>query len=278
MTTQTVAPTRMTPSGRIHRLALAALAVSIGAQIVYPLVNGSVRDAITIVVLCAGVVALAADAIRRRGLLRGVVIILTISALAYAFELVGTRTGIPFGDYTYAQDRIGPSIATVPILIAAAWFVGAYSVWRVAVFVLPRRPALRVLLAIVALVGWDLFLDPQMVAAGLWRWGDDDAGLPGIEQIPLTNYAGWAVLGLVVFTVLSLVDSPGRPGADRMKDPGSTTTIVPLAWFVWTWLGSAMAQLLFLEGGDLRSGVAYGFVTMGVLGVPALAAATGCRR
>ncbi|GGF29422.1 carotenoid biosynthesis protein [Williamsia phyllosphaerae] len=272
------APDRTTRSASTHTVAVAGLAVTIGAQIVYPLVHGSNRDITTMVVLCAGVVAMAADAIGRRGALRGAVVIVAIAVLAFAFEVVGTRTGIPFGDYTYAQDRIGPSIATVPILISAAWFVGAYSVWRVAVFVLPRRPVLRVLAAIVALVGWDLYLDPQMVAAGLWRWGVDDAGLPGIEQIPLTNYAGWALLGLVVFAVLTALDAPARTGVPHADDTTARVPVIPLTWFVWTWLGSAVAQVFFLEDGALRSGIAYGLVAMAVLGVPALAAATGCRR
>ncbi|GAA1462265.1 carotenoid biosynthesis protein [Williamsia maris] len=272
------APPRTVRSPSIHTLAVAGLAVTIGAQIVYPLVHGSTRDATTMVVLCAGVVAMAADAIGRRGALRGGLVIVTIAVLAFTFEVLGTRTGIPFGDYTYTQGRIGPSVATVPILISAAWFVGAYSVWRVAVFVLPRRPVLRVLAATVALVGWDLYLDPQMVAAGLWRWGVDDAGLPGIDQIPLTNYAGWALLGLVVFGVLSLLDAPARTDVLRPDDTTARVPVVPLAWFAWTWLGSAVAQVFFLEDGALRSGIPYALVAMAVLGVPALATATGCRR
>ena len=39
---------------------------------------------------------------------------------------------------------------------------------------------------------WDLFLDPQMVAAGHWTWLDPDPALPGVPGVPLTNYAGLA--------------------------------------------------------------------------------------
>lgn len=256
--------------------AITAVVVTIGAQIVYPLVHGSARDAATIVVLCSAAVAMAADALRRRGALHGALVIISVGAIAFVAELAGTRTGVPFGQYTYAQGRIGPSIADVPVLITAAWFVGAYSVWRVASYVAPRRGVIRVLGATIALVGWDLYLDPQMVAAGLWRWNARDAGLPGVEEIPLTNYAGWAVLGLVVFGVLSVIDAPTARTSAAI-DPRAVP-IVPTIWFHWTWLGSAVAQIWFLEDGALRSGIPYAFVAMAVLGVPGIAKATGCRR
>ena len=76
--TVTAAP-RVTRSTSIHTLAVAGIAVTIGAQIVYPLVQGSTRDMTTVVVLCAGVVAMAADAIGRRGALRGIPVILAVA-------------------------------------------------------------------------------------------------------------------------------------------------------------------------------------------------------
>ena len=53
-------------------------------------------------------------------------------------------------------------------------------------------PLARVAVAAAALASWDLFLDPQMVDAGHWRWSDPSPALPGVPTVPLTNYAGWA--------------------------------------------------------------------------------------
>ncbi|MGU3294093.1 carotenoid biosynthesis protein [Williamsia sp. M5A3_1d] len=266
MTTPTAA--RAT-TGTARVVSLAAVAAWVLAQIVYSLVEGSARDTATMAVLCAGSIAMIVDVVARRGAGRGVAIIAAVSAIVFAAEVIGTRTGFPFGAYGYATDRIGPAVADVPILITAAWFMGAYAVWRVAAFVVPTARAGRVAIGVVGLVSWDLYLDPQMVAAGLWTWDAKDAGLPGMEAIPLTNFAGWAAVGLVVMGVFELLDPP-----DTAR---GATPVVPLVWLCWTWAGSAFAQIFLLSDGALRSGVAYGIVGMGVLAVPAVVVAASRR-
>ena len=62
------------------------------------------------------------------------------------------------------------------------------------------------MLGAVALTAWDLFLDPQMIAEGYWRW----ARRGGYRGIPLSNYAGWLVTGVGVMAVLEAVLPPGR--------------------------------------------------------------------
>ena len=55
---------------------------------------------------------------------------------------------------------------------------------------LVARPALAIpVVAAVALAAWDLFLDPQMVDEGHWTWVRTAPRLPGIDGIPLTNFA-----------------------------------------------------------------------------------------
>ncbi|MBT0565275.1 carotenoid biosynthesis protein [Williamsia sp. CHRR-6] len=259
---------------------LLAIGASIAAQIVYPLVSGSTRDAATVVVVCAAALAMACDAVARRGPAGAALIIVPVAAISYGAEVMGTRTGFPFGEYSYAQGRIGPSLFEVPVVITAAWFMGGYAVWRIAAFAISGTVS-RIVIATVALVGWDLYLDPQMVEAGLWRWVQTDAGPPGIEQIPLTNFAGWALLGVVVFTVLTWTDPPD-PAASRSAGPEGVVwhsfPLIPMIWFGWTWLGSALAQLVLLYDGRLATGVPYAVVAMAALGVPAAARAARCRR
>ena len=75
------------------------------------------------------------------------------------------------------------------------------------------RPA-RVAVGAVALASWDLFLDPQMVDAGHWRWVDPAPALPGVPTVPLTNYAGWLLVALVLMAVLDAV-APAEPSTTR---------------------------------------------------------------
>lgn len=249
------------PARTLFRISISLLMVSIGAQITYPLVHGVTRDRVTVVVVLASAAAMAVHAVARLGGTRALAVVVTTAGIGWTAEIVGIATSFPFGEYVYAVDRIGPSVAGVPIVIGLAWTAGGYCMWWISALVTAQAP-LRIALATVGLVGWDLYLDPQMVSAGLWTWADKDAGLPGIGQIPITNFLGWAGVGAVMFTLLALIDR--QPIA-----LSPLTAMTPVVWFGWTWLGSALAFLVFLDDPGLAWAVPYGLVTMGVLAVPA---------
>ncbi|MFC9789994.1 carotenoid biosynthesis protein [Rhodococcus sp. NPDC127528] len=249
-------------TGRLVPAALAALAVA--AQIAYPLVEGTSRDAVTVVV----VLALAAAALTHAWFARGgrwaLALLAVTAGLGLLSEIVGTATGFPFGCYDYAIDRLGPSLADVPLLVPLAWTAGSYPVWCAVTHVVDRgRPLARAALTAVGIVGWDLYLDPQMVADGQWRWCSAHAAPPGLEPIPWTNYAGWLLVATAIAVTLTWLD---RDRAD--PDPSPAADAVPLALFLWTWLGSALAHAVFLP--ELGWSAAYGLLGMGVVGVPLL--------
>ncbi|QBJ94881.1 carotenoid biosynthesis protein [Rhodococcus sp. ABRD24] len=239
-------------------IAIAAVA----AQIVYPLVNGEARDAVTVAVVALLAAASVTHAVAVRGVRWATGMVLITAGIGLLSEILGTATGMPYGCYDYAVGRLGWSIADVPLVVPFAWTAGFYPVWCVATR-LARGPTGRIALTTVGVVGWDLFLDPQMVADGQWAWCVADAGLPGIAHIPLTNYAGWVLVAAVMAVLLEIVDRRGL----GPKPPPSRDG-VPTALFLWTWLGSALAHAVFLDAPELRYSAVYGFLAMGVLGVP----------
>jgi lycopene cyclase domain-containing protein len=113
---------------------------------------------------------------------------------AWAVEALGSTTGIPFGVYGYT-DTLRPQLAGVPLLIPLAWFMMLVPAWAVAEAMLAGQQArlrrwyapLHAALAGAAFTAWDLVLDPQMVARGLWTW--DQPG--GYFGIPWVNFLGW---------------------------------------------------------------------------------------
>lgn len=128
-------------------------------------------------------------------------------ALGLAAEWAGTHTAYPFGGYRYTG-RLPPAVATVPLLVPLAWAAMGLPAYAVGTAI-ARSRAGRILAGAVALTAWDLFLDPQMLRYGFWRWAH-----PGpYEGVPLTNFAGWLVVSAVLMTVLGLVlDPPARRG------------------------------------------------------------------
>ncbi|WP_280377397.1 carotenoid biosynthesis protein [Nocardia wallacei] len=161
----------------VRRLpALTAIALVL-AQIAYPLTIGAARDRVTVVVVLLSVVTALAHARVTRGPRFAAGFLLIVSGIGLAAEIAGTTSGFPFGCYHYAHDRLGPAVADVPLLIALAWTGGLYPVWVVANR-LGSVAAVRVPLTAAGAVGWDLFLDPQMVADGQWTWCSPHPGLP----------------------------------------------------------------------------------------------------
>ncbi|WP_280269911.1 carotenoid biosynthesis protein [Nocardia wallacei] len=238
---------------RLPALTAAALVL---AQIAYPLTEGAGRDRVTVVVVLLSAATALAHAATTRGLRFAAGLLLIVSGLGLAAEILGTASGFPFGCYAYASGRLGPAVAGVPLVVPLAWTGGLYPVWVVAGR-LYSRARLRIPMTAVGAVGWDLFLDPQMVADGRWTWCAAAPGLPGLPEIPWTNYLGWLVLAALMAALLELL---------ARRSPVTTgTTAVPTAVFLWTWLGSTLAHAAFL---DLPASAPYGFLGMGILGMP----------
>jgi uncharacterized membrane protein len=196
-----------------------------------------------------------AEAVGARGARRGAGPIALAGAVGFATEVVGVRTGRPFGAYRYSG-KLGPKVAGVPLLAAAAWAMMSRPAWVVAGHLAgPGRRALRVPLAAGALTAWDVFLDPRMARDGYWTWPDGGR----YEGIPASNFAGWFATGLVVFGLWSLLeDDPAGPADDGA-----------LALYGWTWLGEGFANAAFWRRPVTA---AAGLGAMGAFAAPALAA------
>ena len=220
-------------------------------QIGYPLTRGDVRDGLTVVTVVVFFLASTSHALVHRGARWTGAYVLVTGGLGLVAEAVGTATGVPFGAYDYAGS-LGPKLLGVPVVIPLAWAMFAYPCLLVG-----QRLARTTLGAAAvggfALASWDLFLDPQMVEAGHWRFADVTASLPGAPGIPVSNYLGWL---LVAWLMLGLLQLLGRRDADDR---------VPGALFLWTWGSSVLANAVFFG----RPLVALtGGVVMGLVAVP----------
>lgn len=224
----------------------AAAVVGIAAQIAYPLSSGSTLDAVTVVSVAAFFVAVTVALARAGGLAPVLLATAFVLSAGWAVEALGVHTGIPFGRYEYTS-ALGGSLASVPLIVPFAWAGMA----PVAVLV-GRRLGHPVLGGAALLTTWDLFLDPQMVAAGRWHWLDASPALPGIPGVPLTNYLGWLVVSALLVAALHRMLPPARSG------------VIDLVLY-WTYASQVLAAAAFFG----RPMVALiGGVAMGCLVVP----------
>ncbi len=146
----------------------------------------------------------------------------------------GGRGGhrLPVRRRTPTPPRSGPRVSGVPLVIPLAWTWMAWPAWLVA----PaprRRQVARVAVAAVGLAAWDLFLDPQMVAAGYWSWSTVDRfpashELPGLARSGRAHDDGAAA---------------GRSGRSRHRS-GRTPRCSRL--YLWTYSSSVLAHAVFL--------------------------------
>ncbi|MGW4370911.1 carotenoid biosynthesis protein [Nocardia takedensis] len=211
----------MTRALRAHPVPALCAALWIAAQIGYPLAEGAARDRLTVTVVLLSAATALTHAAVTRGPLFAAGFLAAVAGPGLLAEVLGTATGYPFGCYAYATDRIGPALADVPLLVPLAWAGGLYPVWIVA-GALFGRGLPRIAATAIGGVGWDLFLDPQMVADGQWSWCVTDAGLPGVEVIPVTNYLGWFAVGLVMAALLEMLDRSAPAAEHRIAGIGTT--------------------------------------------------------
>jgi uncharacterized membrane protein len=253
------------PTQTALRIVPALLGGAIVAQIAYPLVSGDARDALTELI----VVIVAAASLCHAAITRGPHAAAALAAVSvvggFAVEVLGVHTGVPFGRYEYGGS-LGASLFGVPVVIAFAWPMLAWPA-ALAARRLVHSFAARVALGAWALTAWDVFLDPQMVAAGHWHWLDVSAHLPGVPGVPLSDYAGWFVVSALMSFALQRALQPipnSSEDADRW----------PLAFYLWTWVSSTLALAAFL---DLGAAAAWGFVAMGSVALPLARSLAGPR-
>lgn len=220
-------------------------------EIAYPLTGGTPRHLLTITTVCVFFAATATHAVVHRGPRWTAAYVAVACGIGLVAEAVGTATGVPFGAYRYAGS-LGPRLLDVPLVIPLAWAMFGYPALLVGQR-LAHGPLGATLVGGWALASWDLFLDPMMVGDGHWAFADPSPSLPGAPGTPLSNYAGWLVVAVVLVGLLQLLP---RRGADDRQ---------PAALFLWTWGGSVLANLVFLG----RPAVALvGGVVMGAVAVP----------
>lgn len=108
--------------------------------------------------------------------------------LGYFIEVLGVKTGFPFGTYVYG-DALGVKLLDVPLIIGVNWFMlvmGAgyivksqfHSIW------------VRVIVAATIMVMVDYPIEQMASTLDYWSWEGD--------YIPVQNFVGWFAIALIM--------------------------------------------------------------------------------
>lgn len=223
-------------------------AVLVVAQIAVPLTDHAPTlewlSTVVVLAFAATTLVLAAD---HWGWARATGALAWVVGATLVVERIGSTTGVPFGEYHYTG-ALSPTLVGVPVIVPLAWFAMGVAALEVGHRV-AATPIAAVVAGAVALTAWDLFLDPQMVDAGYWRWAADGA----YRGIPLSNYAGWLLVGVVVLG-----------GVERIRLDPLAASVPLLALYTWWAVMSTIGFVVFF--GDpfvgLVGGLGMGSVTL----------------
>lgn len=155
--------------------------------------------------------------------------------LGLGVEILGSRTGFPFGQYSY--DPPGLTLFGVPLIVPLGWWAMTLSAYLLA----KRNPWLTGLL----LVAWDIGLEPLMIREGYWSWQEGQL-LSAYHGVPFQNFLAWYAVGVGLAFLL-------RKLAPELKSPD----------FAWAY----RIEALFLPTGLLLLGMyPAGLITLALMG------------
>ncbi|WP_324662675.1 bisanhydrobacterioruberin hydratase [Haloarcula sediminis] len=145
---------------------------------------------------------------------RATVALAGLAAYSYGIELVGVRTGWPYGDFAYGVD-LGPMLfGEVPLGLPVFFFPLVLNAYLLVLLLGGERseaPWVRLPATLATVVLVDLVLDPGAVAIGFWTYESQ-----AFYGVPWSNYLGWLLSGSVA--VLCFDFGFDRAGLRRRLD------------------------------------------------------------
>ncbi len=129
-------------------------------------------------------------------------------------EVIGTSTGMLFGNYKYSKN-LGPSFKNVPLIIGVNWCIMMYCCGASVHFIFAKLSARvkeltgstsssvlqlfsTVTDAAILAVFFDFILEPAAIKLGYWEWLDDGS-------VPAFNYTCWFIISAVLQLLFGLL-------------------------------------------------------------------------
>lgn len=179
------------------------------------------------------------------GLSRGIFFLTLASSVGFIFEVLGLTYGIVFGG-SYYYNPGTYSLLGVPLTVIIYWAIFIYTgycitnsflYWLNLKKPMVTKNKLSKLVTLIILDGLivvsiDLFMDPLMVAEGIWSWILGG----GYFGVPLGNFLGWFIVSIISCGIYRIYE---------YYHPLTKTSIHQSVYFIPV-IGYAMLYILFL--------------------------------
>lgn len=117
-----------------------------------------------------------------------------IFAGSFAAEIIGVKSGILFGNYSYGSS-LGIKVWGVPLIIGLNWLVLVYAASGL-FSKLRWHAAYSLFFPAVALVIYDILLEIMAPQLQMWHWHSG--------AVPLKNYFDWFLLSILLLGILKV--------------------------------------------------------------------------
>jgi len=117
---------------------------------------------------------------------------LLIVLLGFFIEIIGVKTGILFGEYSYGK-TLGFKILDVPLVIGLNWLVLCLATYSLSSTFLKNK-FLLLLFSSILMVFLDLIIEPVAIKFSFWSWAD--------SSIPIQNYIMWFFISFIMHFIL----------------------------------------------------------------------------
>ena len=118
--------------------------------------------------------------------------IFLIVLLGFLFELIGVKTGILFGVYSYG-DTLGCKVLDVPLVIGLNWAVLSLATYSLFYHFFNKK-YMVIIFSSLCMVLLDLIIEPVAIKFSFWSWST--------TSVPIQNYIMWFFISIIMHIIL----------------------------------------------------------------------------
>lgn len=119
---------------------------------------------------------------------KALIAFLIVFIIGFGIEVIGIKTGFPFGSYQYGNN-LGSKLWGTPLLIGVNWWLLSLASISIARLI-SNKFWLKTLLAALLMLLLDFIIEPVAPKLDYWAFSS--------LEVPWNNYAAWFAIGAVV--------------------------------------------------------------------------------